>query len=68
MVGHHFGQHSAVLKKEGDFAVLNDYQKMWEEANPNIEVSDYYKNTIKRRFFQAAFFQAYRSTTFASVG
>jgi polygalacturonase len=56
------------IKKEGDIAVLNDYQKMWVEANPNIEVSDYYKNTMKRRFFRPPFFQAYKSNNIRISG
>ncbi|MBN2745020.1 MAG: glycoside hydrolase family 28 protein [Marinilabiliaceae bacterium] len=58
----------AEIKKNGDLTNLNHYQKMWMEANPNIEVSDYYKNTLKRRFFRPPFFQLHHSKNIRIAG
>jgi polygalacturonase len=56
------------INKNGDIVELNRYQKMWDEANPNYQVADYYKNTIKRRFFRPPFFQAYQSNNIRISG
>ncbi|GHV59001.1 polygalacturonase [Bacteroidia bacterium] len=45
------------IRSKGDLEQLSDLQRRWDEANPNIEVSDYYKNTLKRRFFRPPFIQ-----------
>ncbi|MFT3738145.1 MAG: glycoside hydrolase family 28 protein [Breznakibacter sp.] len=58
----------ATIRKNGDLSSLNEYQKMWVDANPNIDVSDYYKNTIKRRFFRPPFFQAFKSSNIRISG
>lgn len=49
------------IRKNGDLSELNEYQTMWEAANKDIVVSDYYKNTLKRRFFRPPFFQSQNS-------
>lgn len=41
---------------------LNNYQQMWVGANKGLVVSNYYKNTIRRRFFRPPFFQTYKCT------
>jgi len=46
----------------------NEYQKMWVEANPNFTVSDYYRGTIRRKFFRPPFFQAWKSTNIRITG
>ncbi len=40
---------------------LNKYQKMWQEANPNLETSDYYQRTMNLKFFRPPLFQAFQS-------
>lgn len=47
---------------------LDRYQRMWVDANPDFEVSDYYKGTIRRKFFRPPFFQAFRSTNIRISG
>jgi polygalacturonase len=47
------------LRTKGDKAELSDLQKQWEAANKDVVVSDYYKNTLKRRFFRPPFIQFY---------
>ena len=34
-------------------------QQMWDEANPDFEVSEYYQNTIERKMFRPPFIQFY---------
>ncbi|MCD8185674.1 MAG: glycoside hydrolase family 28 protein [Rikenellaceae bacterium] len=46
----------------------NEYQRLWVQANPDLEVSDYYHNTIRRKFFRPPFFQAFRSTNICIAG
>ena len=58
----------AQIRKNGDVDSINEYQKMWMEANKDIQVSDYYKNTLKRRFFRPPFFQAYKSKNIRITG
>ncbi|MDR0542887.1 MAG: glycoside hydrolase family 28 protein [Dysgonamonadaceae bacterium] len=45
------------IRSKGDLEQFSDLQRRWDDANPNIEVSDYYKNTLKRRFFRPPFIQ-----------
>ncbi|MDR2936511.1 MAG: glycoside hydrolase family 28 protein [Rikenellaceae bacterium] len=47
---------------------VNPYQQMWVDANPGFTVSDYYRGTIRRKFFRPPFFQAYRSTNIRITG
>ena len=56
------------INKKGDIENINNYQKMWVEANKDLEVSDYYKKTLKRRFFRPPFFQAYKSKNIRIAG
>ncbi|MCD7710759.1 MAG: glycoside hydrolase family 28 protein [Porphyromonadaceae bacterium] len=35
----------------------SDLQRMWEEANAGLEVSDYYKGSLERRMFRPPFIQ-----------
>jgi polygalacturonase len=58
----------AEIKEKGDIATLNEYQKMWVEANKGLKVSEYYENTIKRRFFRPPFFQTYKSKNIRITG
>ena len=46
----------------------NQYQKMWVAANPGFTVSDYYRGTIRRKFFRPPFFQAWKSTNIRITG
>ena len=46
----------------------NEYQKMWVAANQGFTVSDYYKGTIRRKFFRPPFFQAFKSTNIRITG
>lgn len=41
---------------------VDAYQQMWLNENPDLVVSDYYKNTIRRRFFRPPFFQTFQCT------
>jgi polygalacturonase len=45
------------IRKNGDNVQPNELQQLWIKSNPNIEVSDYYKNTLKRRWFRSPFIQ-----------
>ncbi|GHT38065.1 polygalacturonase [Bacteroidia bacterium] len=45
------------IRKNGDIANPNELQQLWVKSNPNIMVSDYYKNSLKRRFFRPPFIQ-----------
>jgi polygalacturonase len=45
------------IREKGDIANPNDLQRQWEKANKDLAVSDYYKNTLKRRFFRPPFIQ-----------
>ena len=38
---------------------LNKLQRMWEEANEELEISDYYKPSLERRMFRPPFIQFY---------
>lgn len=38
---------------------LNKLQRMWEEANEDLEISDYYKPSLERRMFRPPFIQFY---------
>ena len=40
---------------------LNKYQKMWQEANPDLETSAYYQRTMNLKFFRPPLFQAFKS-------
>ena len=37
-------------------------QRMWEEANADLEVSDYYKGSLERRMFRPPFIQFFECT------
>lgn len=56
------------IREEGDLKELGKYETMWEVANKGLEVSDYYKSTIKRRFFRPPFFQANHCTNIRITG
>lgn len=58
----------AQINENGDIDSIDHYQKMWMEANKNIEASDYYRRTLKRRFFRPPFFQAYKSSNIRIAG
>ncbi|MDR0833240.1 MAG: glycoside hydrolase family 28 protein [Candidatus Symbiothrix sp.] len=45
------------IRKNGDITNPNALQQLWVKSNPDITVSDYYKNTLKRRFFRPPFIQ-----------
>jgi polygalacturonase len=45
------------IHTKGDIANPNDLQRQWENANKDLVVSDYYKTTLKRRFFRPPFIQ-----------
>ena len=47
---------------------INGYQQMWVDANPGFTVSDYYRGSIRRKFFRPPFFQAFRSTNIRITG
>lgn len=47
---------------------VDRHQQMWLDANPGLTVSDYYRGTIRRKFFRPPFFQAYRSTNIRITG
>lgn len=40
----------------------NKLQRMWEEANEGLEVSDYYKGSLERRMFRPPFVQFFECT------
>ncbi len=40
----------------------NKLQRMWEEANAGLEVSDYYKEALERRMFRPPFVQFFECT------
>lgn len=61
-------EYVAQIRKNGDIDSINNFQKMWMEANSDIKVSDYYKRTLKRRFFRPPFFQANKSTNIRITG
>ncbi|MDR3340782.1 MAG: glycoside hydrolase family 28 protein [Candidatus Symbiothrix sp.] len=45
------------IRSNGDALQLTDFQRIWEDSNKDLMVSDYYKNTVKRRFFRPPFIQ-----------
>jgi polygalacturonase len=45
------------IRSNGDVTQMSKIQQMWDEANTNVVYSDYYKKTIKRRFFRPPFIQ-----------
>jgi polygalacturonase len=47
------------IRTKGDAVRLTDLQKLWDAANKDLVVYDYYKNTLKRRFFRPPFIQFY---------
>lgn len=44
-------------RKTGTISRMNQLQLMWENANKDIVVEDYYKPTMERRFFRPPFIQ-----------
>ena len=46
-------------KNGGKLPALNKLQRMWEEANEDLEISDYYKPSLERRMFRPPFIQFY---------
>jgi len=44
---------------KGENAVSTDLQKRWDAENKDIEVSDYYKRSLARRFFRPPLIQFY---------
>ncbi|TRX47880.1 glycoside hydrolase family 28 protein [Bacteroides sp. HF-5092] len=48
-----------IKKNGGKLPALNKLQRMWEEANEDLEISDYYKPSLKRRMFRPPFIQFY---------
>lgn len=49
-----------ILKENGGkLPTKNQLQQMWEEANQDLEVSDYYKGSLERRMFRPPFIQFY---------
>ncbi|KAA6328962.1 Polygalacturonase [termite gut metagenome] len=47
------------IRDKGDLSELTDLQRQWDEANKDLVVSDYYKSSLKRRFFRPPFIQFY---------
>lgn len=45
------------IRDKGDILSPNALQQLWDRENPDITVSDYYRNTLKRRFFRPPFIQ-----------
>jgi polygalacturonase len=45
------------IRDQGAVTQATDFQRLWDESNKNIVVSDYYRNTIKRKFFRPPFIQ-----------
>ena len=48
-----------IKKNGGKLPALNKLQRMWEEANEDLEISDYYKPSLERRMFRPPFIQFY---------
>ena len=48
-----------IKKNGGKLPALNKLQRMWEEANEELEISDYYKPSLERRMFRPPFIQFY---------
>lgn len=46
----------------GKLPSLNKLQRMWMEANDNLEISDCYKPALERRMFRPPFIQFYECT------
>ncbi|MDR1527735.1 MAG: glycoside hydrolase family 28 protein [Dysgonamonadaceae bacterium] len=45
------------IRDNGAVKQATDFQRLWNESNKDILVSDYYQNTIKRKFFRPPFIQ-----------
>jgi polygalacturonase len=45
------------IRTAGDVTQLTDLQRQWDIANKDLQVSGYYQNTLKRRFFRPPFIQ-----------
>lgn len=45
------------INKHGNTQETNKLQQMWLDANKGINVSPYYENTLKRKFFRPPFIQ-----------
>ncbi len=58
----------AEIREDGEINDIGKYEKMWEEQNQDLEVSDYYQRTLKRRFFRPPFFQANRCKNIRITG
>lgn len=50
----------AEIRETGKVKSENKWQKLWVKENPGLEVSDYYKQTLERKFFRPPFIQTYR--------
>lgn len=46
----------------GKLPRLNKLQQMWEDANQDLEISEYYKPSLERRMFRPPFIQFYECT------
>lgn len=51
-----------IKKNGGKLPSLDKLQRMWVEANKNLEISDYYKPSLERRMFRPPFIQFYECT------
>lgn len=52
-----------VIKKNGGkLPTLSKLQQMWEEANKDLQISEYYKPSLERRMFRPPFIQFYECT------
>ncbi len=49
-----------IIKETGKNGELNDYQKMWDKANPGFTVSPYYEKSVMRKFFRPPFIQFFQ--------
>ncbi|MDR2804597.1 MAG: glycoside hydrolase family 28 protein, partial [Dysgonamonadaceae bacterium] len=45
------------IRDNGEVQQATDFQRLWEESNKDVVVSDYYQNTLKRKFFRPPFIQ-----------
>lgn len=61
-------KHMIEVREKGDIQEPDKYQKMWQDANQSIKVSDYYQRTLKLKFFRPPFFQAYKSSNIRITG
>lgn len=61
-------KHMIEIRDKGDIQEPDKYQKMWQDANQGIKVSDYYQRTIKLKFFRPPFFQAFKSSNIRISG